>query len=474
MKHIQGTSREQTILFPESINDYIEEDNEVRFIEAFVENISLREMNFKHSSTKSTGRPPYNPSDLLKLYIYGYLNKIRSSRRLEKETKRNVEVIWLMKKLTPDFKTIADFRKDNTKALKEVTKQFVFVLKKLDLFGNELVAIDGSKFRAQNGKKRNFSSKKLKRTVKEIDSKIDQYLNELDENDKQEQSTKKISKEELEEKIASLKKRKTDYQDLVDKMEESKVNEISLTDPDAKSMLNSQRVEVCYNVQTSVDNKHKLIVDYEVTNCPADQGLLYSMATRSKEILGVDTLEVLADKGYYDAKDIKKCVDENLALLIPRPKRVRSKTDEWYSKEKFIYDKKSDTYKCPSGSTLTLMRLSNFKGKKMQVYSTKKCANCNIRDKCTDSYFGRTITRWEHEEILERMEERVKANKEKVRMRQWLSEHPFGTIKRSFDQGYMLLKGLEKTNAEFSLTVLAYNIKRAINIVGIDALIAAI
>lgn len=472
MAHIQGTPRNQIILFPESIDDYVADNNPVRFIDVFVDSLNLEELGFLRSQTKETGRPPYNPADLLKLYLYGYLNRTRSSRRLEAEAGRNVEVMWLLKRLAPDFKTIADFRKDNAKALRDVFKQFVLLARELELFGGKLVAIDGSKFRAQNARKKNFTKKKLDKFLKEIDGKIESYLAELDETDEREAGVNCPSAEELKEKIDLLKKRKNNYQEIKQTMEKSGATEVSLTDKDARSMMNAQRVEVCYNVQTTVDEKNKLIVDVEVVNDASDQAQLHTMATRAKEILKTDRLEVLADKGYYDAKGVKKCDDDEIILFIPRP--VRIKEDGLYLRRYFAYDKESDTYVCPAKKRLAFQKWTNDRGRKVGLYGSNSCADCSLKSKCTKSPKGRMISRWEHEAVIERMEERIRANRDKVRLRQWLSEHPFGTIKRSFDQGYMLLRGKEKVNGEMSLTALAYNIKRAINILGVEKLVAAV
>jgi len=304
MEYIQGTDRRQEILFPEIIDDYIEEGNPVQFIEAFVNSLNLKELGFKHAELNSTGRPPYDPADLLKLYIYGYLNRIRSSRLLEKECRRNVEVMWLLKKLAPDFKTIADFRKDNRDAIKRVFKEFVFLCKKLDLFGGELVAIDGSKFKAVNSKKRNFNDAKLKKKLKDIEEKIEQYLEEIEENDNSEAHDRLPDKKELNGKIELLKERKEEYQELSKKLKESGKTQISLTDPDSRAMLNNQKIEVCYNVQIAVDEKNKLILDYEVTNAVEDSDQLSEMSKRAN-ILEVEELKVTADSSYYNPEEIE-------------------------------------------------------------------------------------------------------------------------------------------------------------------------
>lgn len=381
MGYIEGTNRKQIILFPESVDDYIEEDNSLKFIEAFIENLDLKELGFLHSELKPTGRPPYNPKDMLKLYIYGYLNRIRSSRRLESETKRNVELMWLLKKLTPDFKTIADFRKDNPRAIRKVCREFILLCKKLDLFGSELVAIDGSKFRASNAKKQNFTRKKLNRSLKEIDKKIDRYLCDLEEADEKESKTKKPSAKELKEKIEWLKSRKNKYQELKEEMDNSSQTEVSLTDPDARSMMDNQRVQVCYNVQTTVDAKHKLILDCDLTNEPADQHQLTKMAKRAKALLEVDTLEVLADKGYYDAREIKSCTDNGVKLFTPKPASKRSKDNSFFLKEEFTYNESEDVYICPAAYKLSLANEVKKDGEKMRLYASSMCQSCHLRNK---------------------------------------------------------------------------------------------
>ena len=477
MAYQEGIAREQAILFPETIDDYIAEDNPVQFIDAFVDSLDLRLLGFQRTQPEETGRPPYHPGDMLRLYIWGYLNRVRSSRCLEKESHRNVEVMWLIKKLTPDFKTIADFRKDNRDALRRVYKEFTLVCKGLGLFGGELISIDGSKFRAVNCKKRNFNRAKLMKRIKEIEEEIERYLKELEENDAKEASIHGVSAEDLKAKIEWLNKQGKEYQELLHRLIDSGESQISLTDPDSRAMLNNQRVEVCYNVQATVDSKHKLILDYEVSNEGTDYGHLSEMARRAKEILGVEKLEALADKGYYSAEQIKECVEDGVTPYIPEPERkapLGEVPQPAFYESQFIYEKEGGTYICPSGSELTFRRDSTQNGKVMKIYQGQECWCCETKAKCTNNPNGRIISRWEHEEILEAMRARVKSNRQKVRMRQWLSEHPFGTVKRGFNQGYMLLKGLSKVRAEMGLTFLAYNIKRAINIMGVEALIAGV
>ncbi len=480
MDYVQGFDRRQEILFPKMIDDYVEEGNLVRFIDAFVAIQDLKELGFKHSELNITGRPPYNPADLSKLYIYGYLNCVRSSRKLERECKRNIEVMWLLKNLTPDFKTIADFRKDNPDAIKKLFKAFVFLCRKLDLIEGELVAIDGSKFKAVNSKKRNFSEEKLIKKLKEIDEKIDTYLKDLENNDNREQTDKSSDAKELKEKIEQLEEKKVEYQNLLKNLEESGESQVSLTDPDSRLMLNSQKFDVSYNVQTTVDDKNKLIVDYEVTNDVTDKKQLGEMSIRAKEILEVDTLNVTSDKGYFDALEIKACVDNNIIPYVPEPKPKNSKSKEvnvpepkFYESE-FKYDSEKDVYICPGGYELAFFSMDKQKDKVMKLYKNDSCSICQYKSKCTRNKKGRVISRWEHEEILEEMKERLEDRKDIVKKRNCLAEHPFGTIKRGFNQGYLLLKGLRKVGGEMGLTMLAYDIRRVINILDVEKLIDAV
>jgi transposase len=474
MDYIEGFDRRQEILFPKIIDDYISDENDVRFIDAFVEIQDLKELGFTHSELRATGRPPYNPSDLSKLYIYGYLNSLRSSRKLMKECSRNFEVIWLLRNLTPDFKTIADFRKDNPEAIKKLFKSFVFFCKQLDLFGGEVVGIDGSKFKAVNSKKRNFNEDKLIKKLKDLEEKIEVYLKELEVNDAEESSINQPDAEELKKKIEQLKERKSEYKELLNKLETSEETQVSLTDPDSRMMLNNQKFDVCYNVQTSIDDKNKLIVDYEVTNDVNDKKQLNEMAGRAKEVLEVESLNVIADKGYYNPEEIKKCVENNTIPCIPEPKPKQHKEGSvpkpGFYEGDFKYDASRDVYTCPGGRELTFSGMSEKNKKMMKEYRSDSCSTCETKSKCTRTKNGRAIFRWEHEEILDDMRKRVKENKDVVKKRNCMCEHPFGTIKRGFNQGYLLSKGLKKVGGEMGLTMLAYNIRRVINILGMNKL----
>ena len=473
MDYIEGTNRDQFLLFPESLDEYVSEDNPVRFIDAFVESLDLQALGFKHAVLQETGRPPYHPGVLLKLYVYGYLNRIRSSRLLEKESHRNVEVIWLTGKLAPDHKTIANFRRDNREAIREVCRAFTRFCRELDLFGGELIAIDGSKFKAVNNKGRNFTERKLKRAIKDIEKKIDAYLDELDENDANEPDEHRPTAGELKEKIKTLRERMKKYKGLKKKIEETGETQISLTDADSRSMplAGGPRTQVSYNVQVSVDEKHKLIVDHEVTNEVTDRSLLSRMAKRAKEALGVDELEVLADMGYYDGQQVKDCVDEGIMPYIPKADTSANKKLGLFGKDDFLYDQEQDCYWCPAGEKLNFRFQTTEKGRERRYYATAACAGCALKIQCTRSKQGRRITRWEYEDVLEEMEHRVQEKPEKVKLRKRLAEHPFGTIKHSMDQGYFLMKRLPNVGAEMSLSVLAYNLKRVINILGVSRML---
>jgi transposase len=475
MGYIEGEDRKQTVLFPEVLEDYITEENPVRFIDVFIEGLDLSEMGFQRAIPKETGRPPYDPGDLLRLYVYGYLNRTRSSRQLEREAGRNVELMWLMRKLRPDFKTIADFRRDNPQGIKKVCREFTLWCKRLELFGGELVAIDGSKFQAVNSPKRNFTAKKLKRMIEEIDAKIDQYLKELDRQDKQEVGQRVLSVEELKEKIERYKQRRGQYEQLERDLEQSGESQISLTDPQSRSMRVGHGVEVSYNVQIVVDHKHKLVVEHEVVNEVTDQGQLSAMAGKAKETLGVETLEVVADRGYYNGEEVKACEQSDITAYVPKPNNSSNLKRGLFTKEDFIYEPEKDCYRCPAGKELSYRYQTVEQGRTMRSYEISGCKSCELRSKCSINKKGiRCIKRWVDEAILEAMARRVAEHPEKVELRKCLAEHPFGTIKRVMNQGYFLMRGLTKVGAETSLTILAYNLKRVINILGVKTMIEAV
>ena len=474
MGYIEGEDRKQRLLFPEVLDDYIGEENAIRFIDVFIEKLDLSEMGFQRAIPKETGRPPYDPGDLLRLYVYGYLNRTRSSRQLEKEAGRNVELMWLMRRLRPDFKTIADFRRDNHQAIRKVCREFTLWCKRLELFGGELVAIDGSKFKAVNSPKRNFTEKKLKRMIQEIDDKIDQYLKELDRQDNHEVGQTALSAKQLKEKIEHYKQRRVQYEQLKNDLERSGKSQISLTDPESRSMRVGHDVEVSYNVQIVVDDKHKLVIEHGVTNEVTDQGQLFTMAQKGKELLGVETLEVVADRGYYNGEEVKACEQSGMTVYVPQPNNSSNLKRGLFTKEDFTYDPEKDCYRCPAGKELRHRFNSVEQGRPVRSYEIFGCNRCELKSQCSINKKGRRrITRWVDEAILEAMARRVAENPEKIELRKCLAEHPFGTIKRAMNQSYFLTRGLTKVGAETSLTILAYNLKRVINILGVSKMMEA-
>jgi len=473
MSYVEGESREQRILFPEILDDYIGEDNVVRFIDTFVDGLEMEELGFDRSAPKETGRPPYDPRDLVKLYIYGYLNRIRTGRTLERECQRNVELMWLLRKLRPDFKTITDFRKDNRKVFKGVFRQFVWLCKGLGLVGGELVAVDGSKFKAVNSGQRNFNEKKLERRLKELDQKVERYLDEMDRSDQTEQD-KALDKEEIKKKIAKLKERKGQYEELLKELKVRGQSQISLTDPDSRVMALTYRGEVSYNVQTVVDQKYHLIVAQEVTNEGLDNHQLFTMAHKTQQVLGRNELQVVADMGYYNHEELKQCEEAGITTYVSKPLVSKNRARGLFGKEKFVYEAEGDCYRCPAQERLDFRFETQEGDQKFRYYWTKACPGCALKPQCTTDPRFHRIKRWEHEAVLERIEQRVKANSVILKLRKQLVEHPFGTLKFWNDQRHFLMKGLEKVKGEFSLSTLAYDIKRALNILGVKGLIAAL
>ena len=474
MPHIQGASRDQVLLFPPSLDEYITDDNPVRFIDAFVNQLDLHELGFTRTVASPLGRPAYHPGDLLKLSIYGYLNRLRSSRLLEREARRNLEVMWLLKKLTPDFKTIADFRKDNLVPIRQVCRAFTLLCKELNLFGGELVAVDGSKFKAVNNRKRNFTPEKLTKALEHIDAKIAEYLQALDSADSQTPTRPDLSAAELHQRIGQFRERKQRYQEVQQRLVASGETQISLTDPDSRSMPVAQGVDVCYNVELAVDKKHKLIVTHAVTTAVTDKDQLAPMAKAAKQVLEVEELDAVADKGFYHGEQVKECEQATIQASIPQPHTSRNQHKGLFTKDDFRYDKERDSYWCPQGEELTFRSYTEEKGRATRYYATSACGGCPIKAQCTENKGGRRISRWADEHLLETMAERVRAHPEIMKVRKELIEHVFGTMKRSMDQGYFLLRTRKKVVAEMSLTVLAYNLKRVIKILGVKGLIAGL
>lgn len=474
MAYIAGTDRTQAVLLPDVLDDYVTLDNPTRFLDAFVAQLDLGGLGFQRSLPADTGRPGYDPGDLLRLYLYGYLHHIRSSRRLEQETHRNVELMWLLRGLRPDFKTIADFRRDHAEALKGVCREFILLCKRLELFGGELLAIDGSKFRAVNARDRSYTPARLAKLQRDIERTIARYLRELERQDEAEAGTEGLSAQGLREKIAALQQRRARYQDLQQELAASGETALSLTDADSRPMMSGGRIEICYNVQTAVDAKHKLIVAQTVTNAAADRDQLSPLATAAKEMLDAPAPVVVADRGYYHGAEIKSCLEAGLTPLVPRPITSANAKRGLFTKDDFVYHRTRDLYRCPAGQTLSYRTTTVELGRTIKNYRTRACGRCALRPRCTRNKDGRKITRWVDEHLLEEVERRLRRERALFAQRKALAEHPFGTMKRAMDQGYFLLKGLTKVRGEFSLTVLAYNLKRVLNLVGVPRLLDAL
>jgi transposase len=472
-RFIEGENRGQGTLLPELLDDYVAEDNPVRVVDVFVDELDLGKLGFERVQPAKTGRPAYHPAVLLKLYIYGYLNRIQSSRRLEREAQRNVELMWLTGRLAPDFKTIANFRKDNGKAIRNVCRQFVVVCQQLDLFSDAVVAIDGSKFKAVNSSDRNFTDAKLKRRMQEIESNISRYLAELDTADRQEPATAQPKSVRLNDKIAALKSQMATLKEIEAKLKETGETQISLTDPDARSMMTRGSGIVGYNVQTAVDARHHLIVEHEVTNTGSDRDQLSGMAKKARTAIGTTTLTAIADRGYFKGEEILACHEAGITALVPKTKTSNAKADGRFDKADFIYDPSTNEYRCPAGQTLIWRFSSVEDGMKNHRYWSSNCKGCALKDKCTPSQ-QRRVTRWEHQDVLDKMQERLDQNPDAMRIRRSSVEHPYGTIKAWMGATHFLTKGLERVKTEMSLHVLAYNFRRLTAILGIANMMDAI
>jgi transposase len=474
MSHISGTSRSQLLLLPEAVDDYVGLDNPVRFIEAFVDNLDIGEVGFERAQSKSTGRPGYDPRDLLKLYIYGYLNRVRSSRRLEVETHRNIEVIWLMRQLKPDFKTIADFRRVNCSAFRKVFRQFVILCRELDLFGRELLAVDGTRIKAVNNKNRNFTRRSLAKLIEQSDERLERYLRDLERADGADNAVTDTAKtRSLCDKIDAIKGKRDRLLGHLHTLEENGESQISLTDPDSRAMARMTKVGVGYNIQIAVDTKYKLIAEQQVHNQVLDYGFLAETTAEAMKHLDVENIKVVADKGYFQIEDITECVERGIEAYVPKPLRGPSVAAGLISREEFNYDPEKDIYICPQGQELKFRRRSLVRtNTKFDYCNVKACAECEMRSKCTKGAY-RTVTRYEGDAVLEQMAKRLRDNPEILTQRRNCVEHPFGTIKQTMNQGAFLMRRLQNVRGEFSLTALAYNIKRALNLVGAAGLIAA-
>jgi transposase len=474
-RFVEGTDRGQSTLFPDCLEDWICEDNPVRVIDVFVDGLDLDELRFSGVDPEATGRPSYHPSVLLKLYIYGYLNRVQSSRRLEREAGRNVEVMWLTGRLVPDHKTIADFRKDNGPAIRKVCAQFVAVCREIGLLTKASVAIDGSKFKAVNNRDKNFTRAKMEGRLAQIEASVARYLSQLDTADLQEPSEALAAKTaHLKEKLAKLATEIQRLKAIEKEMLASPDQQISMTDPDSRSMATSGRGSgvVGYNVQVAVDTEHHLIVTHEVTNTGSDRSQLANVASQAKDVLGADHLDVVADRGYFNSTEILACEQADITVTLPKPMTSGAKSDGRFGKQDFVYLLTEDVYRCPAGEKLTYRYTNEEDGKTLHRYWTTACPRCPLKSQCTKGA-ERRITRWEHEHVLEAVQQRLDENPQAMRQRRETVEHPFGTLKMRMGATHFLMKRLPKVATEMAMHVLAYNLTRVMHIIGVQPLLAA-
>jgi len=469
---IQGQARTQSTLFPEMLDDFVSEESVVRVIDFFIDDLNLADLGFR-TVPNSKGRPAYHPIILLKIYVYGYFNQVHSSRRLEREAQRNIELMWLVGRLAPDFKTIADFRKDNRQAIRLVCREFVMLCKQFGMFNDAFVAIDGSKFKAVNNRDKNFTRAKMARRLADVEASIDRYLESLANVDERESKADNGKKEQLEQNVAAMKKEMARLKALEVEMLKAPDQQISETDPDARSMKTRGEGVVGYNVQTAVDVNSHMIVSHDVTNVGNDRNLLAEVAMETKKVLGVDALTVIADRGYYKGEEIKACEDNNITPYIPKSDTSGNRAKGTFTKDKFIYLADVDEYECPAGARMTYRYTNEERGKLIRRYATPACTTCVIKNKCTTGKGARRIRRWEHEDVLDKVHDRLNANWGMMVTRSATVEHPFGTIKSWMGYTHFLTKTLGGVRTEMSLHVLAYNMKRMINIMGIGPLMEA-
>jgi transposase len=474
-RFVEGEDRRQAVLLPEYLDDYVSEENPVRVIDVFVEELDLGVLGFAGVVPEATGRPAYHPSVLLKIYVYGYINQIASSRRLEREAQRNVELMWLTGRLAPDFKTIADFRKDNGPAIRATCRRFIDLCRRLDLFSHAVAAIDGSKFKAVNARDKNFTKAKLKKRMEQVEASIEHYMAALETADRQEGELAQARSVRLKDKIATLREQMAAFKALEPVVHGALDRQVSLTDPDARSMATSGRGSgvVGYNVQAAVDAKHHLIVAHEVTNTGHDRDQLSGMAGQAKAAMGLQALDVLADRGYFSGEEVLACEGIGVAPYVPKPLTSGSKAKGRFGKQDFVYLADDDVYRCPAGQTLTRRFTSVEDGMNLYVYWTTKCAGCPLKSRCTSGK-ERRIKRWEHEAVIDAMQERLDRRPDAMRIRRATVEHPFGTLKAWMGSTHFKTRTLDKVRTEMSLHVLAYNMKRLLAMLGPQSLIEAI
>jgi transposase len=474
-RFVEGEDRLQIALLPHCLDDYVTENNPVRVIEAFIDELDLATLGFEGVVPETTGRPAYHPATLLKIYLYGYLNRIPSSRRLERETQRNIELIWLTGRLMPDFKTIADFRKDNGPAIRATCRQFVMLCRRLDLFSEAVIAIDGSRFKAVNTRDKNYTHGAIQRRMEQVEASIARYLSALDTADRQEGEVAGAKSIRLKDKLARLKQQMQHLREMEIAVQAAPDRQISLTDPDARAMATNGKGTgiVGYNVQTAVDAKHHLIVAHEVTNAGSDRTQLSKMAGQAQEATGHEALTVLADRGYFKGEEILACEQAGITPYIPKPLTSGAKAEGRFGKQDFVYLAEKDEYRCPAGERLT-WRFDNVeRGLTLRNYWASTCPTCPIKPQCTTGK-ERRVKRWEHEAIIDAMQRRLDQAPDIMRIRRQTVEHPFGTIKTWMGSTHFLTRTLKRVSTEMSLHVLAYNLKRVIAILGVGPLMAAI
>jgi len=467
-RFIEGEDRSHVTLLPECLDDYIAEDNPVRVVDAFVEELDLHGLGFDGVEPRDTGRPSYHPSVLLKIYIYGYLNRIQSSRRLERECQRNVELMWLTGHLAPDFKTIADFRKNSGRGIRNACCQFVMICRQLKLLAHASVAVDGSKFKAVNNRDRNFTPHKLEQRMRQVEESIERYLSALETADRTQPVDLELKTTRLQDKLTSLRQQMKQLRAIESKLLQQPDKQLSLTDPDARSMATSGRGTgmVGYNVQMAADTKHHLIVAHDVTNVGHDRSELWPMAKQAREAVGKEKLEVIADRGYFSGTEILACEQAGIKTLVPKPMTSNSRAEGRFSKLDFIYIAKDDEYLCPAGERLRRHQTRFEDGLNISVYWTYICPQCPLKTQCTTGN-ERRVRRWEHEAVLDAMQRRLDRKPDAMKVRRRTIEHGFGTLKHWMGSAHFLMKTLHHVGTEMSLHVLAYNLRRVMSVLGI-------
>jgi transposase len=472
-RFIEGCDRREVQLLPDCVDDYVAEDSQVRVIDVFVAELDLAAFGFGDAA--ATGRPGYHPATMLKLYLYGYLNQVQSSRRLEREAGRNLELMWLTGRLAPDFKTIADFRRDNGEAIRATCHQFVVLCRELGLIAGGTVAVDGSRFKAVNARDRNFTPAAIRRRMEQVEASIERYLGLLDTADRQEDEVAQVRIARVGERLEALRRQMRELQEMERVVADAPDRQISLTDPDARAMATAGKGTglVGYNLQAAVDAGSHIIVAHEVTNVGHDRSQLANMGRQAREATGSHEVTVLADRGYFSGVEVLACEEEGITAICPKPLTSGAKADGRFGKQDFVYQRESDTYRCPAGEDLVWRYRNVENGLTLNRYWSSKCGGCALKPKCTPSA-QRRITRWEHEDVIEAMQSRLERMPDAMRIRRRTVEHVFGTIKDWMGRSHFKTRTLERVGTEMSLHVLAYNMKRAINIIGAPKLIAAL